>query len=387
MRVTTLHTLADAPADALAFWERVLRAQDPAGALTGSAAWLALMAGDAAAVPLVVVRSAAATPPCLVLPGLRRPWALEARVGGRRLWSHPLTTLKAAGGDLLAEGLDATALADVLRDAFAALPDVTALWFEHVADTSRLALLEAAARRGGAALPLRLVTDIPHYRLTLPPTLAEALSRRSPKSLARLRAKGKALARDAGGEVRVVDVRTPDDWAPYAERIEALMNASWQAELLGHEFRLDRYRGTALRGWLRGFLLLAGDAAVAFTLYYQGQGTIVSAALGYDRRYARHSPGALLFLLTLERLYAVDLPRFLDFGEGDADYKRQWASEVRPVSALLLVRRRPDLVLAVRAYQAQRALVHGARRLLGRLRLERFLVRRLKRGESALPPS
>lgn len=375
----TLHTLADTPEDALALWRRVLRAQDPAGALTGSPEWLALMTGDPRAVRVMVARDAQQRP-CVVLPGIRRPWQMEFRLLGRRLWARSLDTLKVGGGDLLADGAEAATVADALRATLLHLPDVDALWFEHVADDGRLALLESAARLSGAARPLRLATALPHYRLRLPPTHAEALALRSGKSLSRLRSKENALAREAGAPIRVVEIRSPEDWGPYEERIERVMNASWQAQLLGHEFRLDRVRGTALRGWLRAFLLLAGEEPLAFTLYYQGMETISSAALGYDRRYARFSPGAILFRHTLERLYAADTPRILDFGEGDADYKRQWSNERAAVSAVLLVRRRANLMAGVAAFRVLRALTRGARAALRRLGLERQLVQRLKRG-------
>lgn len=385
LRMTTsLHTLGDLPADALALWRQLLRTQDPAGALTGSPEWLSLMTDSPAAVQVALARDADQRLR-VVLPGIRRPWTLEFRLFGRRLWSRSLDSLKIGGGDLLADGADARAVADALRDLFRGLPGVSALWFEHVADDARVALLESAARRSGAAVPLRLSTRLPHYRLALPPTHSEALALRSSKSLSRLRSKESALAREAGAPVRVVEIRSPADWAPYEERIERLMNASWQAQLLGHEFRLDRVRGTALRGWLRAFLLLAGEEPVAFTLYYQGMDTISSAALGYDRRYARFSPGAILFRHTLECLYAADTPRILDFGEGDADYKRQWSNECAAVSAVLLVRRRVDLIALLALYRVQRGLARGTRRLLHRLGVERLLVRCLKRHDGDEP--
>ena len=156
------------------------------------------------------------------------------------------------------------------------------------------------------------------------------------------------------------------------------MKHSWQAQLLGHDFRLDSVRGTAERGWLRGFLLLAGEMPLAFTLYYAGMDTMVSAVLAYDRRYARFSPGAILFQHTLAHLYATDAPRFLDFGEGDADYKQQWANDVIKVSAVLLVRRTPRLRTLAALYRGVRAADRAVRAGLRGVRLDRLLVRRVK---------
>lgn len=373
----TFHTLHDLPGPLKEFWQRVGRAQDAAGYFTSSPEWVALMAGDDAARPSVVAVHDADR--CrAIMPFLPRPWQMDFRLLGKKLAQHALRTWKVGGGDLVEDTVSTELLAESVRATLGQHPDVDALWFEHVGAPERLARLEAAARASGVAFPIRLFSALPHYRLAMPPTLEAATALRSSKSLQRLRSKEKSLAREAGHPCRVVEIRTPEDWGPYAERIEALVNESWQAQLLGHGFRLDSVRGTAERGWLRGFLLVAGETPLAFTLYYAGMETMVSAVLAYDRRYARFSPGAILFQHTLTRIYAAAPPRFLDFGEGDADYKQQWANDVIQVSAVLLVRRTAKLRALAACYRGVRGTDRAVRAALRCAKLDRLLVRRAK---------
>ena len=372
------YTLADLPDAVCDWWLDTLRAQDGAAEFAGSPEWVAHMAGDDPGAAFVLDAADPGRERRVVLPLMRRSWPLTFSLFGRRLFVHELNTLKAGGGDLIARGADAEWLAEAWEAVLAREPETDALWFEHVTGEERLRLLIESGRRSRAVFPAVIFRAMPHYRLRLPETLEACLAQRSAKSLARLRSKANALDRELGEPCRVVEIRTPADWAPYAERIDALMNASWQAEVFGQTFSMDCFRGTAEQGYLRAFLLLGGERAVAFTLYYSGRRTLISGVLGYDREFARHSPGAILFLRTLERLYAADTPRVLDFGEGDADYKRHWANEEAAVSAVLLVRRR--LAWRFALYRAWRGGVEGARRLLRAARLERSLVRRLKRG-------
>jgi len=373
------HSLAELPADVAAFWEETSRAQDPVAAFAGSREWLDLMTGEDPDAASIVTAREPDGRPRIVVPFMVRAWPLRFRVLGRRIAGKSLRVLKAGGGDLLDAGASEVELGGVWRVVFDKHPAIDGLWFEHVEDDGRLAKLMSAAREGGA-FHVTLFSKLPHYRLVLPETVEACMALRSGKSLARIRTKENALNRELGEACRVVELRNPVEWGPYAERIESLMNRSWQAELLGQRFLLDQFRGTAERGMLRSFLLLSGEEPVAFTLYYSGMRTLISGILGYDRRYARYSPGAVLFQKTLEHLYERDTPRVLDFGEGDADYKRQWANDVIEVSSILLVRRRLSLRLLFGLHRAGEATGQAARSVLRALRVERWIVRRMKGG-------
>ena len=99
----------------------------------------------------------------------------------------------------------------------------------------------------------------------------------------------------------------------------------------------------AERGWLRSFLLLAGDSAVAFAFCFQGKKTLVYETIGYDREFAKYSTGTILLYRLLENLYQQDKPDYVDFGEGEAEYKRLLANDVIKVSSQFVVRDAAEL--------------------------------------------
>ncbi|MDA1043895.1 MAG: GNAT family N-acetyltransferase, partial [Verrucomicrobia bacterium] len=315
------YSLGDVPDDVVRFLHDVCAAQDPVGVLSSSIEWLDLLTSHDASTARIVASTNAAGKVSAVLPMMLRPYDLSARLLGVSFRHRRFEILKVCGGDLIAPGVDRGDLAKLWDYVFETEAEVNAVWFDHIGTPDRLAAIIDGASASRWADVHVLEQALPHYRLLLPPDLGACLALRSNKSLSRLRSKGRALERDFGGELKVLEFRSAEAWQPYAERIDALMAQSWQVRALGHSFQLAHHRTAAARGMVRAFLLMCGERAVAFTLYYGGRNTLVSGFLGYDQNCARHSPGAVLFLKTLECLYNSEPPRFLDFGEGDADYK------------------------------------------------------------------
>lgn len=337
--MAVLYTPDRIPEALVRVWGEACRAQ--ALGLECSPEWYQVMTGGNQEGGRVATGSPAGPVLGCLLPLLRTGWRFPPRVPGWRCRGK-LPALKAVGGDVVGSDITRPALRDLLDAIAAQEPGVSVLWFDHLASADRRAALDAAAR-GSAWFVHDLSRALPHYRMHLPPTLAACHQRRSGKTLARLRAKEHALSRDAGGVYRLIQFRGPEEWEPYAGTIQAMMNRSWQIEQSGEPFALNAFRAYSDAGMLRGFILMAGERALAMTLYYSLGQTLVSGVLGYDRDFSSHSPGAILFLKTLEALYADAPPAVLDFGEGDAEYKQQWADEEFTVDALVLLRRRPSL--------------------------------------------
>jgi hypothetical protein len=275
-------------------------------------------------------------------------------------------------------------LADIWGAIMAHDPDIQAIVLDHV-DESRLLMVRASCGRG-FFLHARSKL-MPHYRLILPPTYDEFRTLRSASSLKKIEGRERAMVREAGGECRLVEIRQPADWAPYAADINRLMNTTWQAKLLGHGFDIESCRETAERGWLRSFLLLVGNHPAAFVLGYQAPSApllvnryslLVNATnnqqpktnnsprggpnnqeqitdnhspacnggvfhyeqIGHDEAFAKYSPGTALLYRLIQRLYEADTPGCVDFGEGEAEYKKTLANQITYAQSVLVVRSR-----------------------------------------------
>ncbi len=367
------YTLNNVPDSVLRFWHETRHAQDPIGLLSSSAEWLDLLTSHDASTASVVCQADR-----VVLPMMRRPYVIDARVMGRSVRRRRFELFKICGGELIASDADASSLADVWDTVFEENPGVDAIWFDHVASAERLALLKQSAALSNRCTCQVMDTELPNFRTLLPPERDACMAMRSSKSLSRLRSKERALARDVGAEVTLHEFCSAEEWAPFAERIDLLMGQSWQVRMLGHEFQLAHHATAASRGMVRAFLLTCGERAIAFTLYYRGHDTLIAGFLAYDQGYARYSPGAVLFLKTLERLYEHDTPRYLDFGEGDAEYKRQWSNDTVEVASLMLCRRSARLERDFAFAASCQHVTSRVRRGLRKIGLERLMLRKAK---------
>lgn len=366
------------PEDVVSFWRDRIRTQDPVVALTRSPEWYAMMTGAAADQAFVAVWRRTDGACAGVLPMIVRPWRLSFSLAGREWGRVVIPAAKVCGGDLLAGDLTATDMAAGWAAIGQRYPDVTALWFDHVDGPERLAALRESAGRSGSFFPHLLFRAAPHYRYRLDAASGGRVLPRSRKSLSRLRTKERALARELGHPLQLVELRQPPDWQPYEQGIEALMNRTWQARHLGHTLRMADQIAVAGRGWMRSFVLMARDRVVAFVLCYQGMGTLFYEQLGYDETLGKFSPGTILLHRVLEYLPDRDPPAFVDFGEGEADYKQFFANDTIQVSSLLLVRR-------TMRWRWLFALAGGVRRMdcltrlvIGKLHLKQWLWRRFK---------
>ena len=272
-----------------------------------------------------------------VLPLFPITWPLDFNLGGRCWFRRPLPVMRVCGGDLVEDGLTPEELAAAWGILFERQPGVRGVWFDHAQAGRRSGMIRASA--GGGFFVHEAFAGLPHYRLRLPPTVEELRSRRSPESIKKIRGRERALGKAAGGECRLIEIRRPADWEPYSEKIGGLMGRTWQSERLGHQFSLSSLADVAARGWLRSFLLLAGERPAAFAFCFQGCGVFVYEQIGYDPDLAKYSPGTILLYGLLERLYASDTPECVDFGEGEAEYKSLLANDVTHSDGLLVVHR------------------------------------------------
>lgn len=155
------------------------------------------------------------------------------------------------------------------------------------------------------------------------------------------RRKHKKLLRQ-NSEMRMVRITQPDQVIEFLEAAHQISLNTWQTQRLGlriknDEKELEEMTFLALNGWLRCYLLMKDDQPVAFKVGSQHRGVYRDLEFGFDLNYASLSPGETLLLLILEDLIHHDTPRVYDFGEGDAEYKQRYSSQITQSRAVLLL--------------------------------------------------
>ena len=81
-------------------------------------------------------------------------------------------------------------------------------------------------------------------------------------------------------------------------------------------------------------------------------GVLLYDYLGYDPEYRDWSPGTILQLLALERIFAERCHRIFDFTEGEGSHKELFASGSRDCADILFLQATARNQLVVRSHAA-----------------------------------
>ena len=217
-----------------------------------------------------------------------------------------------------------------------------------------------------------------HY-IDMGQSFADYMGRFSGKTRSTLRRKARKLAEEAGGGYAVTEHRTPSEIEAFLAAALPLSARTYQARLLDAGLPGDPAARRAMLeaaedGRMRAFLLHAGGAPVAYLSLPVTGATLVYAHLGHDPDWARLSPGTVLQLDALERLFAEQRFRWFDFTEGEGAHKAMFGTGWAACSSLVLLEPTVANRTLLSARDAFDAGVAGARALaersgaLGRIR-------------------
>lgn len=185
--------------------------------------------------------------------------------------------------------------------------------------------------------------DYRRFYIAMDGTFEDYLARFSGKTRSTLRRKQRKLAKEAGGEYSVTEHRTPAEVEAFLAEALPLSAKTYQARLLDAGLPDDSAsRATMLeqaaQDRVRCYLLRIDDEAVAYlSLPIEGQ-TLVYAHLGYDPEWSRLSPGTVLQMEALERLFAEKCYRYFDFTEGEGAHKAMFGTHSVDCSSFLLLK-------------------------------------------------
>jgi CelD/BcsL family acetyltransferase involved in cellulose biosynthesis len=188
--------------------------------------------------------------------------------------------------------------------------------------------LHAAAR---AAAPLlqrrRFAPALVHWHCAIPGTFEEFLAARSKERRRHVRRYGRRLE-EAHDQVEVrlftsraeLDQLFADSAAVHRTTYQAALGVGFSDDELGRsltELAMDR-------GWFRGAVLYLDGRPAAFWHGNAYRGTFATSATGFDPAEAGSRPGTYLLMRLVEDLCADPNVDTLDFGFGDAEYKRHF---------------------------------------------------------------
>jgi CelD/BcsL family acetyltransferase involved in cellulose biosynthesis len=307
---------------------------------------------------------------------------LEFRLGYKVLAAPRLRTITLVNGGV-SEGADEEAVTALLGSLVACLR-------AGEADLLRLAKLgldsSLRARVLRTAPPgclLRFGSPTVHWRVGIPESFEAFLAERSWNTRRNLRKHTRRFERDHEGRFTLGSVETKEDAGRLLKDMVELNARSYKhglgTGLVDDEEHRRLVELGAGRDSFRASVLYVDGEPASFWCGFKHGGGFFSWLTAYDPVLARHNVGTYVLVELLEELCADSEIAFVDWGFGDADYKRSLGDKSWLEDDVLLFAPRLKTRLLNGAYSGFLALDRGARALLGDSRLVRGLKRRWRR--------
>jgi len=294
----------------------------------------------------------------------------EARFGYATLHRARLRTLTLVHGGIVGADDDAEAV-DALAAALVAAVDAReadAVFFHKLALDSPLhrAVLRAAPRRRRQ----RFLAVDRHWTRELPDTYEAFLSSLSRRK--HLKYYLRKLEKEYGERLTLTRHHRPEDLETLLADVEAVAARTYQRGL-DAGFHAERDRDIVATGLAAGrynaWVLAIDGAPVAFEYGELHGGTYFLGGKGYVPELRDKSLGNYVALHVLQELIGEGSARRIDFGFGDADYKRSFGDGGWDEADLTVYARRPRPLAINALHSAIVGADRGARRLAGRDRV------------------
>ncbi|MGA3026467.1 MAG: GNAT family N-acetyltransferase [Bryobacteraceae bacterium] len=159
----------------------------------------------------------------------------------------------------------------------------------------------------------------------------EYMLRFSPKRRSELRRKLRVFAERSGGDIHWREYRDPEEMPEFHRLAREVSAKSYQERMSdagmpsGDTF-VGQLRHMAADGVVRGHVLFLAGRPVAYQ-YCVAHGTMIEGVRkGYDPAFRHLSPGTVLLLLSIRRLFRMGEFRVLDMNRGEFEYKQTFAT-------------------------------------------------------------
>ena len=255
---------------------------------------------------------------------------LQLRLGYRVLYAPTVRSLTICYGGAL--GVDSQAIARALMEE---VVKTLARDEAEVADLNFLKI-DSAMHRIAKNVPGFFSRDHlnaanRHYQLVLPDSFDAYLRTRSRNTRENIGRYSKRLVKKYGDRLSCIRYSDEKDIDRMLTDIEAVARKTYQRGLqkgLGDDERSRKLMSLAARrGWLRVHLLYIDGRPCAFWAGYLYQGTFFIDIPGYDPEYSADRVGHFLFMKIVEELCEDPEANVIDFGFGDAQYKRSFGTD------------------------------------------------------------
>lgn len=237
-----------------------------------------------------------------------------------------------------------------------------------------LSVSQAARRDALRRFPQHVSGGLQIYRryyIDMTGGFDDYLARFSSKTRSTFKRKHRKLSKLAGTALDVEIFRKPDEIERFFADAIPLSRRTYQTRLLDAglpESAAARAAAMeqAARDGVRAFLLRIQGRAIAYLYLPIERATLTYEFLGYDPDFAKYSPGTVLQLEALERLFAEKRYRYFDFTEGEGAHKMLFGTDWVDACSFFLLRANVANRCLLRSLDAFDGTVAMARNLAAR---------------------
>ena len=288
--------------------------------------------------PHVLLLSREEIPQSILVGRVDDAW-LESRIGYKVIHRSRIRRLTVLHGGLLGDFClsNATALMQTLNGELTR-GEVDAVWFNCLRSDS--ALRQAIGQCSGALLADHFPERGVHWRAHLLGSYQKFLSGLTSKTRNNLRRHSTRLIKAHGSNLDVKCLRNPEDLERIMNETEHIASQTYHRNL-GVGFVKDTGTEHLIKlalsqGRFRSYFLYLNQKPCAFWHGMLYGNVFFSGATGADPSYREFGVGTYLLMKIFEDLCNLGGVEVIDFGLGDAQYKKEYCDENWPESSLYL---------------------------------------------------
>lgn len=247
---------------------------------------------------------------------------------------------------------------------------------------------DAVAGAAGGDWYTQTLRTYPRHLVDLTTGYEAYMAKFSAKTRSTLKRKLRKFQELSGGTLHWEQFRTKDEVATFLPRARELSAKTYQERLLDAGLPQDasftaQACDLAARGAVYAYLLFLNGRPVSYLYLPVERGRVIYAYLGYDPAVAEHSPGTVLQLLAMERLFAEPGLTVFDFTEGAGQHKQLFATHAIDCADIVLLKRKPGALALAKAHSAFSRVEASLVAALDRLGLKKRIKQLIRRVSGA----
>jgi len=171
----------------------------------------------------------------------------------------------------------------------------------------------------------------PHWKLSLPNSFKEFYQKRSKNTKSNIRKYKNRIIKGFGQNYNIRCFQGEDEVDQAMKDIETIAAKTYQRGLnvgfVNTPEARNEYIFAAQKGMLRAYVLYLNNIPSSFLIGFVYKNIFNLGSLGFDPEKEYYHPGMFLFLKMIEESCLDDKIDAIDFGFGDADYKKKYGDE------------------------------------------------------------